>query len=130
MTGVDRTWIEADAMGLEVEGDVVVVGGGPAGFSCATELARCGFKTLRLEEHASVAARVQVIGEAAGPVKATTGGGSYDGWLAARLAADTIATAFARGGFTAAALSRDERRWPALMAVVRMDNSTSPSRWS
>jgi flavin-dependent dehydrogenase len=65
---------------------------------------------------ASCDARVLVSGEAAGQVKATTGGGIYYGLLAARLAADTIATAFARGGFTAEALSRYERRWQALLA--------------
>jgi digeranylgeranylglycerophospholipid reductase len=64
----------------------------------------------------SYAARLLVIGEAAGQVKATTGGGIYYGLLAARLAADTLATAFARGDFTAAALSPYERRWQALLA--------------
>lgn len=64
----------------------------------------------------SYAARVLVIGEAAGQVKATTGGGIYYGLLAARLAAETIGTAFARGCFTAQALGRYERRWQALLA--------------
>jgi digeranylgeranylglycerophospholipid reductase len=62
MTGVERTWVEEDSMGLDVYGDVVVVGGGPAGLSCATELARCGFTTLLLEEHASVAEKVLCTG--------------------------------------------------------------------
>jgi hypothetical protein len=38
-------------------------------------------------------------------------GGIYDVLLAARLAADTIATAFASNGFTAQAMGRYERRW-------------------
>ena len=54
--------------------------------------------------------RVLVIGEAAGQVKATTGGGIYYGLLAARLASDTIPTAFASVGLTAQAMSRYERR--------------------
>ncbi|HEX9868492.1 MAG TPA: FAD-binding protein, partial [Candidatus Tectomicrobia bacterium] len=49
-------------MGLDVNGDVVVVGGGPAGLSCATELAWGGFTTLLLEEHRSVAENVLCTG--------------------------------------------------------------------
>jgi flavin-dependent dehydrogenase len=64
----------------------------------------------------SYAARVLVIGEAAGQMKATTGGGIYYGLLAARLAADTIGTAFSRGCFTAQAMAPYERRWQALLA--------------
>ena len=54
--------------------------------------------------------------QAAGQVKATTGGGISYGLLAARLAAETIGTAFASGCFTAAAMSHYERRWQALLA--------------
>lgn len=64
----------------------------------------------------SYADRVLVIGEAAGQVKATTGGGIYYGLLAARLAADTVASAFARGNFSAAMLQTYERAWQALLA--------------
>jgi flavin-dependent dehydrogenase len=64
----------------------------------------------------SYAERVLVIGEAAGQVKATTGGGIYYGLLAARLAAETIGQAFARGCFAAAALQRYEQAWHALLA--------------
>jgi geranylgeranyl reductase family protein len=60
--------------------------------------------------------RVLVIGEAAGQVKATTGGGIYYGLLAAQLAVETIHTAFATNCFTAAAMSTYERRWKALLA--------------
>jgi digeranylgeranylglycerophospholipid reductase len=63
----------------------------------------------------SYAERLLVIGEAAGQVKATTGGGIYYGLLAARLAADTIRTAFATGCFTAEAMCTYERRWKALL---------------
>jgi flavin-dependent dehydrogenase len=57
-----------------------------------------------------------VIGEAAGQVKATTGGGIYYGLLAARLAAETIGQAFARGCFAATLLQGYERAWRALLA--------------
>jgi digeranylgeranylglycerophospholipid reductase len=63
----------------------------------------------------SYAERVLVIGEAAGQVKATTGGGIYYGLLAARLAADTISQAFARGCFAATTLQRYEQAWRALL---------------
>jgi digeranylgeranylglycerophospholipid reductase len=64
----------------------------------------------------SYAERVLVIGEAAGQVKATTGGGIYYGLLAARLAAETISLAFARGCFTATILQGYERAWRSLLA--------------
>ena len=64
----------------------------------------------------SYAERVLVIGEAAGQVKATTGGGIYYGLLAARLAAETVNRAFARGCFSAATLQGYERAWRALLA--------------
>jgi digeranylgeranylglycerophospholipid reductase len=64
----------------------------------------------------SYAERVLVIGEAAGQVKATTGGGIYYGLLAAQLAVETISRAFATGRFTAETMSIYERRWKALLA--------------
>ena len=63
----------------------------------------------------SYAERVLVIGEAAGQVKATTGGGIYYGLLAAQLAADSIHTAFASGDFSAAGLRSYEHAWRALL---------------
>jgi digeranylgeranylglycerophospholipid reductase len=60
--------------------------------------------------------RVLVIGEMAGQVKATTGGGIYYGLLGARLAADTIRTAFARNCFDAAQLRGYEHAWKAILA--------------
>ncbi|HSF30550.1 MAG TPA: NAD(P)/FAD-dependent oxidoreductase [Candidatus Tectomicrobia bacterium] len=64
----------------------------------------------------SYADRVLVIGEAAGQVKATTGGGIYYGLLAARLAADTISHAFSTGCFAATTLQTYERAWRSLLA--------------
>jgi geranylgeranyl reductase family protein len=59
----------------------------------------------------SVADRVLALGEAAGQVKTTTGGGIYYGLLGARLAAEAILRAFSAGDFGAAVLSDYERRW-------------------
>jgi digeranylgeranylglycerophospholipid reductase len=64
----------------------------------------------------SYAERILVIGEAAGQVKATTGGSIYYGLLAAQLAADTIHTPFATGDFSGAGLRPYERAWRALLA--------------
>jgi digeranylgeranylglycerophospholipid reductase len=61
--------------------------------------------------------RVLVIGEAAGQVKVTTGGGIYYGLLAARLAAETIRTAFATGRFSAGQLQAYEHAWKSLLAA-------------
>jgi digeranylgeranylglycerophospholipid reductase len=60
--------------------------------------------------------RVLIIGEAAGQVKTTTGGGIYYGLLAARLAAETISTAFVSGCFSAEQLCAYERAWKSLLA--------------
>ena len=57
------------------------------------------------------AARVLAVGDAAGLVKATTGGGIYYSVLSAALAAETLVHAFDRGAFDAATLSRYERAW-------------------
>jgi len=38
------------------------MGGGPAGLYCATQLTRYGFKTILIEEHASVAGKVLCAG--------------------------------------------------------------------
>lgn len=59
--------------------------------------------------------RVLVIGEMAGQVKTTTGGGIYYGLLAARLAAETVSAAFATGCFSAGQLCAYERAWKSLL---------------
>jgi digeranylgeranylglycerophospholipid reductase len=61
--------------------------------------------------------RVLVIGEMAGQVKTTTGGGIYYGLLAARLAAETVSMAFATGCFSAEQLCAYERAWKSLLAA-------------
>jgi digeranylgeranylglycerophospholipid reductase len=57
--------------------------------------------------------RVLAIGDAAGLVKPTTGGGIYYSLLSAGWAADAILHAFERGDFSASGLAGYEARWRA-----------------
>jgi flavin-dependent dehydrogenase len=57
--------------------------------------------------------RVLVVGDAAGQVKSTTGGGIFYGLLCADIAADTLVHAFDRGDLSASVLKEYERRWMA-----------------
>jgi geranylgeranyl reductase family protein len=57
------------------------------------------------------APRVLAVGDAAGQVKPTTGGGIYFGILCAELAAQTIIDAFKAGNFSAGFLRRYEVNW-------------------
>jgi len=57
--------------------------------------------------------RVLAVGDAAGLVKATTGGGIYFGLLSGRIAADVLGTALHEDRLTAARLREYERRWRA-----------------
>lgn len=59
--------------------------------------------------------RVLVIGDAAGQVKPTTGGGIYFGHLGARIAARVLDEALDNDNLTAAYLSRYEKEWKAKM---------------
>ena len=52
-----------------------------------------------------------VVGDAAGQVKPTSGGGIYYGLLCADIAADTLHRALQEGDFSAGMLSRYERKW-------------------
>ncbi|MBI4735737.1 MAG: NAD(P)/FAD-dependent oxidoreductase [candidate division NC10 bacterium] len=61
--------------------------------------------------------RALAVGDAAGQVKPTSGGGIYYGMLSAREAADTVAEAFKRGTFTRDALSTYEKRWRAHLGL-------------
>ena len=58
-------------------------------------------------------ARVLAVGDAAGLVKATTGGGIYFGLLSGQIAADVLASALTDGRLTATRLHEYERRWRA-----------------
>jgi geranylgeranyl reductase family protein len=69
-------------------------------------------KILPLEPiHRTYANRLLVIGDAAGLVKPTTGGGIYYSLLSASLAADTLAEALVRGELIDETLSRYEVGW-------------------
>jgi len=61
------------------------------------------------------APRVLAVGDAAGLVKATTGGGIYYSILSASLAAETLTEAFSQGDLSAASLSAYEERWRAAL---------------
>ncbi|MBN2100000.1 MAG: NAD(P)/FAD-dependent oxidoreductase [Dehalococcoidia bacterium] len=60
--------------------------------------------------------RVIVIGDAAGQVKPTTGGGIYYGLLSADIAVDVLDQAITGNDCSARALSEYERRWEKLLA--------------
>jgi len=55
--------------------------------------------------------RILVVGEAAGQVKPTTGGGVYYGLLCADMATDVLHQAFLSGNFSAAKLSAYQKQW-------------------
>ena len=55
--------------------------------------------------------RVLVVGDAAGQVKPTTGGGIYYGMLCADIAADTLSKALHRDDLSSKNLSRYDREW-------------------
>ena len=55
--------------------------------------------------------RVLVVGDSAGLVKPTTGGGIYYALLSGELAAETIAEAFESGNLSSRQLSRYEKAW-------------------
>ncbi|APV44012.1 geranylgeranyl reductase family [Dehalogenimonas formicexedens] len=57
--------------------------------------------------------RVIAVGDSAGQVKPTTGGGLYYGLLCADIASDTICTALAAGDVTAGSLKKYEQGWRA-----------------
>ena len=57
--------------------------------------------------------RVLVIGDAAGQVKPTTGGGIYFGHLGARIAAQVLDEALSSDNLTAGQLSRYQKQWKA-----------------
>jgi len=63
----------------------------------------------------SYRARVLAVGDAAGLVKATTGGGIYYSLLSGGLAAGVLASALAAGDLSERALGEYERRWRAAL---------------
>jgi flavin-dependent dehydrogenase len=57
--------------------------------------------------------RILVVGDAAGLVKPTTGGGIYYSLLSAKLAAEVLVAALDRNELSSASLAEYERRWRA-----------------
>jgi geranylgeranyl reductase family protein len=83
-------------------------------FGIAAEWGEPRVKILPLAPVARTwSARVLAVGDAAGLVKATTGGGIYFGLLSGRIAADVLAGALAEDRLTATRLREYERRWRA-----------------
>ena len=64
--------------------------------------------------------RVVVVGDAAGQVKPTTGGGIYYGLLCADIAADTLHQALSNGDFRARALADYDRKWRQVLSKELM----------
>lgn len=62
------------------------------------------------------AERIVVVGDAAGQVKPTTGGGIYYGLLCAHIAADCLHQAFLANDFSAARLSLYDKQWRARLS--------------
>jgi digeranylgeranylglycerophospholipid reductase len=62
------------------------------------------------------AARMIVVGDAAGQVKPTTGGGIYYGLLCSEIAADVLHQAISINDFSAGVLSEYDRRWRRLLS--------------
>lgn len=63
----------------------------------------------------TVSDRIVVVGEAAGQVKTTTGGGVYFGLLCAKVAADVLSQALTKDDLSCESLSAYEEGWRALI---------------
>jgi flavin-dependent dehydrogenase len=63
----------------------------------------------------SVANRIVLVGDAAGQVKPTTGGGIYYGLIGAKLASQVLVRAFAEGRFHRGFLQSYDRDWKRLL---------------
>lgn len=72
----------------------------------------------------SVGERILVIGDAAGQVKPTTGGGIYMGNLGAQIASDVLKEALDKDNLSASYLARYQKQWKA-----KMSREISFGRW-
>jgi digeranylgeranylglycerophospholipid reductase len=92
----------------------------------ASPEARIGQKAIPVGTLArSYGDRLVVIGDAAGQVKPTSGGGIYFGHIGARIAAEVIGEALGSDNLTAGRLSRYQKRWKA-----RMGKELSRGYWT
>ena len=104
-------------IGVMTEGDAVrgfenifsELAGGKISPRCACGVKRRGIAFGAIGKTFSKG--VLVVGEAAGQIKTTTGGGIYWGIIAAHHAAETIKLAFSAGDFSEKTLSEYEKRW-------------------
>ena len=64
--------------------------------------------------------RLLAVGEAAGQVKPTTGGGIYYGLLGARASVATLKQAYSSGDFSARGLARYQKEWQAVLGKELM----------
>lgn len=69
--------------------------------------------------------RILVVGEAAGQVKPTTGGGIYYGILCADIAADTLHQAFLANNFSESGLASYQKQWRA-----KLDKELQTGYWA
>ena len=90
---------------LQVEGKVTAVTKGPA---------RWGIPLRPLAR--TFGERLLVVGDAAGQVKPTTGGGIYYALLVSETAADALHQAFRRNDLSASQLSHYEKEWKSLLS--------------
>jgi digeranylgeranylglycerophospholipid reductase len=70
-----------------------------------------GFGTI----HKSYSDRIIVVGEAAGQIKTTTGGGIYFGLIAAEIGSEVITKAFKKASFEARTLAEYEKKWKKML---------------
>jgi len=79
-----------------------------------SEDAPCGYGVIPLLPlPRTYANRILAVGEVAGQVKPTTGGGIYYGLLCADIAADTLSRALATNDFSASLLASYQKQWQA-----------------
>ncbi|MBM3149133.1 MAG: NAD(P)/FAD-dependent oxidoreductase, partial [Chloroflexi bacterium] len=77
-----------------------------------SEDAPCGYGVIPLLPlPRTYANRILAVGEVAGQVKPTTGGGIYYGLLCADIAADTLSRALATNDFSASLLASYQKQW-------------------
>ncbi len=100
-----QVYLEQLLRNLQVEGEVEAV---------TREPARWGVPLRPLAR--TFGEGVLVVGDAAGQVKPTTGGGIYYALLASEIAADTLHRAFRNNDLSAFQLSHYEKGWRALLS--------------
>ena len=99
------SYLEKLMLQLQVEGKITAVTKGPS---------RWGVPLRPLAR--TFGERLLVVGDAAGQVKPTTGGGIYYALLASEIAAEALDKAFRRNDLSGSQLSNYEREWKGLLS--------------